>query len=1019
MTNTVDNPLTSQLNKTQHNLTERQYQKVVDLDITAWVTKEPVEFDFRTSGKQLNVDIGDNWGNLFDCAWFRFSASIPDEYTADDLVASIDISGELCIVDQDGIPVRALTTISSEFDRSLGEPGKKIIPLKELDFDANTIEFWADAGMNDLFGMLQDQGKIMEAGLAVEDKEITSLYYDIEFLIDLITHLSEFELKAEVNLEQVARFLNEFELDENTPPEKIRQLVDELFYHLRLRTKNPNLNITAIGHSHLDLAWLWPIRETKRKGVRTFATVLANMRNYPEYIYGASQPQLYQWIKKNEPEQYEQIKLLIEMGRIEILGALWVESDINLISGESIIRQVLYGQQFYREEFNQTVNYAWLPDTFGFTGSLPQILKHCGLNYFVTQKLSWNRTNKFPYHSFWWKGIDGTKILSHMLVEETYNSPALPRSVMKITSNYQQADISDQALMVYGIGDGGGGPGEEHLERLRRMSRSFKQTPVMSQRVDQFFKEWEQDAENFPTWDGELYLERHQGTYTTNAKNKWFNRKIEILLRNVEMLQSLLYINNHAAFTQLYDKKQLDSWWQEILLYQFHDILPGSSIKRVYDESLARYNLIYDALKIYQDTLLRRLYTSNTPEQGNSTSIIAFNSLAWQRTEWLKIDTNWYKITINGINSKQVDQPTNTDSAAFTYSQSSMMNNQISLEFGSDGSIRSICDIDQNRNVLVAPANIFRIYEDTGNAWDFPPEYNPQQPELMELKKVTTEVDGPKLIRTQTFIYENSELIQKIILTLDDYLIKFDTELNWNSPKKMLRTSFPVNVDTANATYDIQFGSMQRSTGNENSWEEAKIEVVGHKWVDLSTDEYGVSLLNDSKYGHKIKGRIIDINLLRSVPYSGFNTSAESEITLIEDEFTDIGNHHFKYALLPHLGDHIEADTVHRAYQFNFPLKCNSIKSNDIEPNFQFLQVSGDVILETVKVAEDIGGIIIRLYEPYGKPTQISLEFMFPLKKIVKVNAVEEIISEVKIDGRFEVDLEFTPYEIQTYKLII
>ncbi|HMA37698.1 MAG TPA: alpha-mannosidase, partial [Chloroflexia bacterium] len=404
------------------------YTVVAPLAITAWRTAEPVPYPERCSGEELHLQVGDSWGALFDCAWFRFRGQIPASAVGQPVVALLDVNGEMCVVDETGAPLRGLTNVASEFDSQLGKPGKRVLPLTAGAQGPEPVEVWADAGCNDLFGYLQEQGRIKEAALAICHPEIRALYYDFEVLLDSLTPLPEKSPRHQqilVALHDVAHLLNQSSLSADVAGQARARLAPVL----QKCGGDPSLQISAIGQAHMDLAWLWPIRETKRKGARTFATALAQMADYPDYRFAASQAQLFQWMKESYPALYTRIQARVQDGRLEPQGALWVECDANLVGGESLIRQILHGRQFFRAEFGVDVPYIWLPDTFGFPATLPQILAAAGIRYFLIQKLSWSLVNQFPHHAFHWQGLDGSRVLVHLLPEETYNSPAAPRSI--------------------------------------------------------------------------------------------------------------------------------------------------------------------------------------------------------------------------------------------------------------------------------------------------------------------------------------------------------------------------------------------------------------------------------------------------------------------------------------------------------------------------------------------------------------------------------------------------------------
>jgi len=483
------------------------------------------------------------------------------------------------------------------------------------------------------------------------------------------------------------------------------------------------------------------------------------------------------------------------------------------------------------------------------------------LQYFSTQKLSWSLINQFPHHSFHWQGIDGSQVLVHMLPEENYNSPAAPRSVGKIESNYHDRGVSDRALLVFGIGDGGGGPGEEHLERLSRLKNFAGLSPVRQEWTAQFFKEWEKDAGRFATWVGELYLERHEGTLTTNARNKWYNRRMEQALRELEWSALL----GCKLAGKSYPAARLDQIWKEVLLYQFHDILPGSSIKRVYDETTARYQVLHaeveEAIRDSQSTLAGLFDTSSMVKP-----VAVFNSLSWERSAWLKLQDVWHAVTVPSLGYVVLDAGAAIPEVpAVTATSNLLENDRLRVVFDHTGAITSLYDKTAQREVIPSgrQANRLAVYRDLGDAWDFPMDYAESAPRYMELISAEAHTDGPYAVLVQEYRLGHSKLHQTIRLPAGSSCLEFDTRASWRETQSMLRVSFPVEVYAEEATYEIQFGHLKRPTHRNTTWDLARDEVVGQKWVDLSRRDYGVALVNDSKYGHKIKGNVIDLNLMQ------------------------------------------------------------------------------------------------------------------------------------------------------------
>jgi alpha-mannosidase len=995
------------------------YTPAAELDITAWCTREPVPFPERRSGEERVLAVGDKWGDLFDCAWFRFTGTIPAAAAGQAVALLLDVNGEMCVFDEQGVPARGLTSAASSYDFTLGRPGKRVLPMSERAESGEAITVWADAGCNDLFGRLQGNGTVKEAAIAICNEEIRRLYYDFEVLLDFLGVLP----KDSPRYEQILTGLNDvLHLLYQGVPGVAKEARAILAPLLARRGGDPSLEISAIGHAHMDLAWLWPIRETIRKGARTFSTAIALLDRYPDYVFGASQPQYFLWMKEHYPALYARIKQKVSEGRIEPQGAMWVEADTNVSGGEALVRQILHGKRFFREEFGTEIRYLWLPDVFGYSGALPQILKKSGVPYFSTQKLSWSLINAFPHHSFHWRGIDGTAVLAHMLPEETYNSPAAPRSVRKIEQNYRDKGVSTHSLMVFGIGDGGGGPGEEHLERLARIQNLEGLSPVTQEPVAAFLEAWKEDAARFPTWVGELYLERHEGTLTTEARNKRYNRKMELALRDLEWSSVLGGLLTGTP----YPRARLEAIWREVLLYQFHDILPGSSIKRVYDESVARYEAM---LKEVMDRTVENdaQLTAQVDTARMALPVVIYNSLSWERTEWVQAEGRWMPVTVPPMGYKAVDAASGmtpeANFAGVSYGETYIENDLLRVEFGRDGAIASIYDKRADREVIPAgaAANRLAVYADLGDAWDFPMDYAEQTPRHLELVSARARRDGPRAVMQQAYLLGHSELRQEIVLTAGSPRLDFVSDLHWREPQSMLRTSFPVAVHAEDAAFEIQFGHIRRPTHRNTTWDLARDEVAAHKWVDLSQRDYGVALLNDCKYGHKVKGTVIDLNLLRSVPYPGPRLVQDSDVRPGEPHhaYTDQCDHTFTYALYPHLGDLVEGRVVQAAYAMNVPLRIvkASAHAGKLPVEASFLQMDApNVVIEAVKRAEDGDDVILRLYEGEHRGAKAVLRFGFPALAAWEADLLEEPLTPLSLkDG--EVSLEIAPFEIKTVRV--
>ncbi|WP_145948231.1 alpha-mannosidase [Paenibacillus sp. Y412MC10] len=794
-----------------------------------------------------------------------------------------------------------------------------------------------------------------------------------------------------------------------------------------------------VGQSHIDIAWLWPVRETVRKASRTFSTVDRLMEEYPEYRYTQSQPQLFAFLKENDPELFERVKARIVEGRWELVGGMWVEPDLNLPSGESLIRQMLYGQRFYQEEFGRMSNIEWLPDTFGYCASLPQILKHGKVDYFMTTKLGWNDTNLFPYDLFHWVGIDGTPILSYL--NHGVNEHTLPKDVHDHWQSYREKALHPEQMLLYGHGDGGGGVTREMLEYIDRSDLMIGQPASRYSTAAKFFESIEHAGPVLPTWRGDLYLELHRGTYTTHARNKRSNRKAEVLYREAELWNTLAGPNMDAA-NRTEVTQQLHDGWKLILLNQFHDIIPGSAITETYETSDKEYGEIFakgeHALNEGLNTLVSDINTSGM----EGTPYVVFNSLGWNRSAVVHIeavqgegalaayDEHGTRLEMDavedGISVRVPDVPAlgyktvwvkpeaavKADSAGVQSFGDTWETSAYLVRFNERGEITSLLDKAAGREVVKKGerANRFHFFHDRPtlwDAWDIDTRYE-QQPagEAKLLEKRLVLAGRTKDVLRFRWKIGQSEITQDMIFYHHDRRIDFKTHVHWNEAHKLLKVGFPVDVVTDKATYEIPFGSLERATHRNTSWEQAQYEVCGHRFVDVSEHGYGVSLLNDCKYGYDVQGSTIRLSLLRAPKWP--------------DVTADLGEHDFTYSLLPHQGGWRESHTVRQAAELNVDMPVRQAESGaqGSRPSTGSLITlsGGHVLLDTVKPSEDGSGVILRFYESTGGREQIELTWPGAITEAYLSNALEEPAHPLQLqEGKLQ--LSFAPYEIKTVLL--
>ncbi|HAY97054.1 MAG TPA: alpha-mannosidase [Ruminococcaceae bacterium] len=933
----------------------RVYHKLCDLDITVYASKEPLTYENRFSGEERKISVGEKWGDLFDCAWFHFTGTIPETAEEKDLAYIIDVNGEGLIVDKEGAPYRGITNVNSYFGSDHCSPVKRVVRITEPKKAGDAIDFWMDAGCNDLLGYYRS-GTVKEAYLAECNYKIRELYYDVFVLFDLLKNTSDsepvyYELLS--GLLKVRNTLTDFKQAELLKCFEITKML------LAKKNGDTAVNVTAIGNAHIDLAWLWPIRETKRKGARTFATALDNMNRYDSYIFGGSQAQLYDWIKQDYPKLYEKVAERVKEGRFELMGSMWVESDTNIPSGESLIRQIMYGNAFYAKEFGKTCNYVWLPDTFGYSGALPQIIKGCGMDAFLTTKISWNKYTSFPYCSFIWRGIDGTDIPTHMPPEGNYVSAGDPTSLRETERRLAKSGQFGDVLMAYGVGDGGGGPAPSHIEILSREENLRGLPPTETGTVKEFLDKFLKTAEALPVYNGELYLECHTATYTTMGKNKYFNRLCEQKLRNAEMLSAVAMRLGEYAYPQ----QKLTDIWKEVLLYQFHDILPGSSINRVYEEAQARYAVIIKELDALiasaAEDICGKIDTS-----GIKNPLVVFNTQSFERSVWVKTDSGYKKVTVPpmGYNVISADS-----SDACGSSFNGMENEYLRVEFADNGDIASVYNKRLGKELLSGAGGALLIYDDIGDAWEMEHEYLDKTPEHAELISSEFFREGPFARTVQKYRYKRSAFEVTITLADGSDRLEFNMNADWNEDGRMLRIRFEHTVKTDSVNCNIQFGHINRSAHSNNEYEKAQYEICAHRWIRAAQPKLGVSLLSECKYGFFAKENVIEMAALRASNHPSRHMEA--------------GKHSFSYALFADNGENDFVTVNRAANDFTDPVivcRTDSHKAA-LQASQSFVSVNSDgILIDTVKKAEQSDDIIVRSYEING--ISASAEFTFGFK---------------------------------------
>lgn len=821
--------------------------------------------------------------------------------------------------------------------------------------------------------------------------------------------------------------------------ESVHQADDELNRSIDSMDKNSMINVYCVGHTHIDVAWLWRLKHTREKCSRSFSTVFRLMEMYPEYIFLQTQPQLYEYMKEEFPDIYENIRKRVKEGRWEADGGMWVEADCNLTSGESLTRQILIGSKFIKDEFGKEVEYLWLPDVFGYSWALPQILKKAGINTFMTTKISWNQYNRMPHDTFMWKGIDGSEVLTHFITTPepwnerdswfyTYNGKLLPRTVKGVWDSYSEKHMNKDLLISFGFGDGGGGVNRDMLEYRRRMDKIPGLPNVKISTAGEYFRKLhetvEQTNQYVHTWDGELYLEYHRGTYTSQAYNKRMNRRMELLYRRAEWLtvmEALLAGNIGRA-----KQEELTKGWKHILTDQFHDIIPGSSIHEVYEDSREDYAYIEGiARRVEQEACENML-----EQKGNTYTV--FNASGWDMDQIITIPGGADGVYRDADGNELISQKghgaayvevrdvpamgtktvifeesfeeiqRDAPKAAFTVNGRDIDSPYYQITLNQYGQITRLYDKTCAREVIPEEqrANVLQVFEDKpldNDAWDIDIFYQEKMREITDLTAFEiTEMCPLSMNIHMEWNYMNSCIRQDMILYSSNRRIDFRTNVEFHEQHQLLKAAFPVDIRSTYGTYDVQYGNVRRPNHWNTSWDMAKFETVAHRWADLSERNYGVSLLNDCKYGHDIKDNVMRISLLRAGTHP--------------DHLQDQGEHTFIYSLLPHKGDFVEGEVVKEAFALNEPMQV--VKGESILGYDSFLSFDNEQVeVDAVKKSEDGKYIVVRFHEFAGSRQEVALKPGFTWQAWAQCDLRERPVSEFVRD---EIRMDLHAYEIKT-----
>ena len=980
--------------------------------------------------------VGDRWKGRDLYLWLHKKVSIPEEWVGKKVVGLFDY-GMTGAGNNSGF--ESLLYINGTPYQGVDSNHKEVFFTEDLIQNHMDLTFRLWSGLEGGGEPKAQEHLIHQADIAWVDEKADDLYYLADTILKTMAVLDEYDpikSKLKVALDNALRLIDWAEPGSEEFYATLHQADDYLNEQIDGMDKHALVHVKCIGHTHIDVAWLWRLKHTREKCARSFSTVLRLMEQYPEYIFLQTQPQLYEYIKEDYPEIYATIKEKVKSGQWEVDGGMWVEADCNLTSGESLTRQILIGSKFIKEEFDKEVEYLWLPDVFGYSWALPQILKKSGINMFMTTKISWNQYNRMPHDTFKWKGIDGSEIITHFITTPepwsepgswfyTYNGRLAPQMAKGVWDAYSEKDLTDELLISYGYGDGGGGVNRDMLESRRRMDKVPGLPSVKTSTAGEYFADLKEKVETTDqyvhTWDGELYLEYHRGTYTSQAYNKKMNRKLEMFYRDTEWLTTVGAMVTKDLETVNQDI--LTEGWKIILRNQFHDIIPGSSIKEVYDDCRVEYDEAWAiADKVEKESLSRWINTKyNIYTVINSSNCIRTELIEVEKEEegrWLdqegrelpakKIDGTWSievkdvpgmgftSISFEQGESKQVD-------SLFRVDDKVIDTPFYQVEFNKKGQLVHLWDKEHKQQVLAEGqrANVLQMFEDkplAHEAWDIDMFYQEKMKEVDDIQTLeVVENTHLKLVIRLGWKYGKSTIKQDVIFYANDRRIDFKTWVDWRERKQLMKVAFPVDIRATYATYDVQYGNVRRANHWNTSWDWAKFETVAQKWVDLSERNYGVALLNDCKYGHDIKGNVIRLTLLKAATHP--------------DTEQDQGEHEFTYSLLPHPGDFVTGEIVPKAWALNQPLKV--IPGSSTEQAGSFIEIDNEYVeIDAVKKSEDGQFIVLRFHEYTGSKQVVNIKLNSLISGWMEADLMERPIEDIKAEQ--VISLNVKPYEIKT-----
>ena len=1057
---------------------ERHARRIEELRLWRNARERPVEaWSFAANhGEPRRLKLGDYWPEIETPVWLTAEAEVPEGWAGLPVDLELWLGGE------------GFVQLSNGTTGGLNPFHRSFLVAREAE-GGERIGIEAEVVSKGMFGSHVAEPRLTRAALVVPEEEARALERDLSMVAeacdrlgghDAVPHLLDAIDEAFALLAPywpsdsgtvVSRYLRGYEnpignglyslpsfaaakaLDVNrlgrelwsmpevSPPEPLpeeaRAAVGKARRILASRLEGikaeypPVGGLALTGHAHIDLAWLWPLAETRRKGRRTFASVLGLMDRYEDFTYNQSSAQLYAWVEGDDPALFERVRERVAQGRWEAVGGSWCEPDCQVTGGESFVRQLFYGQRFFEDRFGRHSSVAWLPDVFGFSPGIPQLLLGAGLSGFFTAKLKWSDTNRFPYDLFAWEGIDGSRVTAHTLRNPgaDYNGDIVPFDLLGVWEEFGGKRRHGESLFAFGWGDGGGGPSEKMLENYARL-KDFPALPRLRMaRVDEHFARLPEDV---PKWVGELYLELHRGTLTSQGKVKKLNREAEHRLLEAEAFAAVAALRGAE-----YPSAELERLWKVLLLNQFHDILPGSSISEVYTDAHEQLAEVVEGAERLRDDALG----STAGGTGSDAAVLVANAglaprplsvllpegslggatgvadaegrpVPAQRTaDGLLVHDPARGVPALGWNTLRPDlrgrSPEVSSAVRAEMSGETVVleNEALRVEIGPDGTLHRVYDRETDREVLTGRGNQLWAYVDKPrewDAWDVDEDYELEGEEIAAVDNVEVIEEGP--LRASVRVerrWRSSRVAQTYRLHSGSRRLDVETEIGWHERQVLLRALFPLRVRSHEATYETMYGAHTRPTHRNTSWDSTRFEVSAHRFADLSEPDYGVALLNDGKYGHSARDNVLGISLLRSPMYP--------------DPLADEGDHRFTYSLFPHPGDWTEAGVVEEAFRLNSPLVAAPVAAAPAESGL--VRVEGlPVALGSLKMAEDGEAVVLRLYEPRGARGECVLRFAGAVGGVERTNLLEEPEGEVEVEeGAVRLDLR--PFEVVTLRV--